>query len=233
MKKEVWSESEDKLLLKLKTKNTPYREIIEFLPHSQDACRNRFYILQKRKNQEYLTQKIGYFDIECDGLKADFSTMLSWSVKERGGENKFDVITKRDLARENPDYRIVKSLIEELKKYDIIIGYYSTKYDLPYVRTKAERYKLDFPNYGELYHLDLYYQVRFKLCLSRNSLDNACDYFGIVGKTPLEKDIWRRAKYGDKASLEKVVEHNLGDTKILEELHDRLAKYGKFTKKSV
>lgn len=234
MKKEKWSLSEDSLLLKLKNKKLSYLELQEiFTGKTVDSLRNRFYQLNREKNQEYLKQKIGYFDIEADGLKADFSTMLSWSVKERGGENAFDVISRKELFRDSPDKRLISTLIEEIKKYDVIVGYYSTKYDLPYIRTKAERYGLDFPNYGEIIHLDLYYAVKHKLCLSRNSLDNACDYFGIEGKTPLEKDTWRLAKYGDKEALKRVIEHNLGDTEILEELHKRLAKYGKFTKKSL
>ena len=177
--------------------------------------------------------RIGYFDIETDGLKADFSTILSWCIKDRGGSVVYDVTTRKDLLSPNPDLRLIKSLIKEMSKYKIIVGYYSTKFDVPYVRTKALHYNLPFPEFGSTYHFDIYYTVKHKMNLSRNSLDNACDYLGIEGKTPLAKDIWRAAKYGDPVALDEVVEHNIGDVEILERVHDRLTPFAKWTKKSM
>lgn len=179
--------------------------------------------------------RIGYFDIEVDNLKADFGTVLSWAIKEKGGGTAYDVITREDIFENpaSPDERITKSFVEEMYKYQIIVGYYSTKMDLPYMRTKALRYRLDFPSYGDVYHWDIYYTVRNKLQLSRNSLDNACDYLGIEGKTPLDKNIWRVAKYGDPDALKEVLIHNIGDVEILEELHDRLDFTRKWIRKSI
>jgi len=74
-----------------------------------------------------------------------------------------------------------------------LVGYYSTRMDLPYMRAKALHYGLEFPGVGELYHWDLYYTVRYKLGLSRNSLANACDWLGIEGKTPIDKSVWRKS----------------------------------------
>ena len=37
--------------------------------------------------------RIGYIDIEVDNLKANFGTILAWSVKEKGGDGK-TVISK-------------------------------------------------------------------------------------------------------------------------------------------
>jgi len=177
--------------------------------------------------------KIGYFDIETDGLVPDFGTMLSWAIKERGGANKFDVITKKELFDGKFDRRIVKSLIEEFSNYQILVGYFSTGFDLPFVRAKALHYDLDFPGYGSIYHFDIFYTVKSKLKLSRKSLENVCDYLHIEGKTPISKDMWRRAKYGDKEALKYVLDHNLGDTAILEILHNKLMPFRKWIKNSV
>lgn len=177
--------------------------------------------------------KIGYFDIETDNLFADFGTILSWCVKEREGGITSAVITKDELFSGYSDYRLVRDLIKELDSYDVIVGYNSTNFDLPYVRAKALHYDLPFLAYGELFHWDLYYTVKSKLRLSRKSLDNACDYLGIVGKTPIEKDVWRAAKYGEPKALEYVLEHNKGDVVILEELHNKLENSRKWIKKSI
>ena len=104
---------------------------------------------------------------------------------------------------------------------------------MPFMRAKALHYGLDFPGYGEIYHWDLYYTVKSKLKISRKSLDNACDYLGIRGKTPIEKDTWRVAKYGDKKALDRVLHHNYQDVVILEQLHDRLDFTRKWTRTSV
>ena len=177
--------------------------------------------------------KIGYLDIESDGLKADFSTMLSWCIKEKGGEISFDAVTKQELFDGRTDRRIISSILKEMSKYKIVVTYYGTGFDIPYIRAKALHYGLTFPSYSDLYHFDLYYTVKAKLCLSRKSLDNACDYLGIVGKTPINKDVWRRAKYGDKDAIREVLIHNAGDVEILEVLHDKLADFAKWTKRSV
>ncbi|MDV7402283.1 ribonuclease H-like domain-containing protein, partial [Arthrospira platensis SPKY1] len=105
--------------------------------------------------------------------------------------------------------------MEEIKKYRIIVTYYGTKMDVPYVRTKALFHGFEFPAYGELFHWDLYYTVRHKLQLSRNSLAVATAYLGIPGKTPLDAEVWNRAKYGDPEAIDLVVEHNIADVEIL------------------
>ena len=175
----------------------------------------------------YSGYKIGYIDIETDGLKADFSTMLSWCIKDKDGGYTYSVITKEELFNGTVDKRLVKELVDKMNEYAILVGYYSTNFDLPYIRTKAIHYDIDFPAYATIYHFDLYYTVKSKTCLSRKSLDNACQYFNINGKTPLDKNVWRSAKYGDRNSLLQVLEHNKYDCAILEELHDKL----EFTKK--
>ncbi len=177
--------------------------------------------------------KIGILDIEADGLKADFSTMLTWSIKDLGGETHYDVVTKADLFSGDSDRHIVESAVNMLKNYSIIIGYYSTKYDLPFIRTKALHYGIDFPSYGSLYHFDLFYTVKAKLCLSSKSLDNTCNYLGISGKTPLDKEIWRLAKYGDPEALHSVLVHNVADVAITEQLYQRLIPFRKWIKTSV
>ena len=178
--------------------------------------------------------KIGYFDLEADGLKADFATMLTWCVKEKGGKITNGVITKKELFNTiDVDKRLITDLCNELSKYKIIVTYFGTRYDLPFARTKAMRYWLPFLEYGETYHFDLFYTAKSKLNLSRKSLDNVCDYLGIKGKTPIDKEAWRRAKYGNKEALKEVIKHNEGDVEITEALHERMIKLRKWIRTSV
>jgi len=177
--------------------------------------------------------KVCYVDIETDNLNADFGTVLSWCIKEKDKEIKSAVITKEELFNGTIDKRITQEFIDEISKYKIVVGYYSSKFDIPYMRSKALHWGLDFPEYGSIFTWDLYYTVRYKLKLSRNSLDNACDYLGIVGKTFIDKDAWRKAKYGDPESLKEVLTHNEFDVIILEELHNRVEFARKWLKTSI
>lgn len=192
---------------------------------------------------------IGYLDIETDNLKADFGTTLTWCIKDKDGVITSDVITQAELFNGTYDKRLIQSLINEMNKYSIIVTYYGTGFDIPWIRSKALHYNLDMPGFvletvtkgdkqkltihPSLYHWDLYYVVKSKLNLSRKSLDNACDYLGIVGKTPIDKDIWRRAKYGDKEAIAGVLSHNEGDVVILEKLHNRLTAFSKWNKTGI
>lgn len=189
--------------------------------------------LEKRNKLWYKEPeiKICYVDIETTGIDgADVELMLSWAIKERGNKVYCDCITKSELFDGSFDRRIVKSCIEKLREFDIIIGYYSKRFDIPFLRTKAVKYDLDFPTYEEAYHWDLYDTIKRKFNLSRRSLDAATKYFGIAGKTHLDREIWLKARYGDKESLKYVLEHNINDTIITEALHDKLEFSGKWIK---
>lgn len=181
--------------------------------------------------------RIGYIDIETNGngFNAEFCDLMSWAIKEKDGESIYDVITPNELRRDGGEKRILSSLLKEMKKYKILVGYYSGDYhfDIPLIRTKSIHYRMEFPSYGEQYHFDLYTTVKAKLKLRNNRLATACEYFGIVGKTPLEADVWRKARYGDKESLGYVVEHNIGDVEITEQLHNLIEPYARWTKKSL
>jgi DNA polymerase elongation subunit (family B) len=208
-------------------------------------------VVMQEENQDlwYIKdqRKIGYLDIETDGLRADFSTMLCWCIKERNGSIQYDVNTKEELFSIQFDKRIVASCIEAMRQFDILVSYNGITFDIAYLRSKAFHYGLDFPAYkmeksvkksgevvekivAEIYHFDIYYLVRSKFNLSRKSLDNVCNYFRIVGKTPLDKEIWREAKYGKPEALAGVLEHCKGDVAILEELHKKIEKLAKWNK---
>jgi uncharacterized protein YprB with RNaseH-like and TPR domain len=160
--------------------------------------------------------------------------MLSWAIKEKGGDTYYDVITKSDIFDRNiRDRRIVISLLEELKKYSVVCTYYGTNFDLPFLRAKALHYGLEGLEYGTAFHLDLYFTIKSKFALSRKSLAVATEYFGIPGKTPLDHNIWYNAQYGEPEELKMVLEHNIADVEITEKLHDKIVPYRKWLRNSV
>lgn len=181
----------------------------------------------------YPGYKIGYLDVETSQLYANTGYMLTWCIKEKGGDVHYGVINKRDILNYTFDKKLVQSLIDTMKKFKIIVTYYGTAFDIPFIRTRALVHNLDFPAFGDIYTWDLYYTVKSKLRLPRNTLEAACSICGIEGKTHLDWRVWQLASIGDKKSLEEVLTHNKYDVIILEQLHDRLSFARKWTKTSI
>ena len=230
--------------------------------------------------------KVGYCDIETSSFKANVGFMVSWAVKEKGGKVVYDEVTQKEVIGKQFDLRIVKSLLEELRKYNVIVTYYGTRFDIPFIRTRAEywynrlreekRVKLAnsnvktlhktlekqlsdtkrvpsrlvkeelidllldrddelndllFPELGTIYHWDLYYTVRNRFCLHRNSLGAVTEFFGIEGKTHLKPWEWELARIADPDIMPVIEEHNIEDVIILERIHDIVNPYKKWTRR--
>lgn len=178
--------------------------------------------------------RVGYFDIEATNLKADFGVMLSYAFKVRGkNEILSNVIQQEDINAFRLDKPLVRQCLEDMTKFDMIVTYYGTGYDIPFVRTRALKWRLNFPEYGALIHHDLYYVARSKLKLSRTSLENVGKLIGVGElKNHLEPDIWTQALINEKAR-EYILDHNKRDVILLEKAHDRLLPYIKGIRRSV
>ena len=176
---------------------------------------------------------IGFFDIEASNLKADFGIILTYSIL--GSDDSFygDFITAEDLHGKL-DYRIVKEMVKDLQRFDVIVGYYSTKYDLPYSRTRAHTMGIPFPGYGELQHKDVYYMIKSKFSLSRNRMENAARMLvGKTEKTHMLPEQWVRALSGNKKAIEYIYEHNKRDVRDLRRLYYEVIQYVKNGTRSI
>jgi len=179
-------------------------------------------------------KKIAYLDIEASDLNANWGLMLSWCLKYRGDDRiRSGVVTKDEIYNFKFDKRIIKELLDELKNVDIVVTYYGIGFDIPFIRTRAIYYGLNFPAYGSMYHWDLFFKVRSKLKTHRKSLEVVTKFYGIEGKTHLEPDMMFKAQYGHPQALAQLLHHNEEDVKILESLHDLLWSHSKWIKTSI
>lgn len=96
-----------------------------------------------------------------------------------------------------------------------------------------ELIRYEFPEYGSAYHFDLYYLVRAKFNLHRNSLGVATGFFGIEGKTHLSTTDWMLVRTADPEVMPSLKEHNIEDVIILEKLHEIVNPYRKWTRRSI
>lgn len=190
--------------------------------------------IQEDPETSPIHEKIGIFDIETTGLKANWSHMLCWCMKEQGKDIiHHDLITKRK-ARDKDDEKIIKSAVKEIKKYDRVVTWYGSRFDLPYLRSRAIYFDIEFPSYRELYHTDLYYIARSKLAMHSNRLASVCQYFGIEAKShPMTPELWTKSGAGEQKALETVLKHCEEDVISTDKCWEILSKYSASTKRSI
>jgi len=229
-----WTEDEVRILDQYertaKSAFVLYQEIRkEGYNRTYKAVSRKIESLGLRKPKRYTTgheMTIGYLDIESTGFNANIDIMLSWCIKGRGEKEVAGaMITQEELMSDEQDARIVEQLVDEMNKYDVIFTYYGTRFDIPFIRTRALYHKTYFPMYKQKSHKDLYYVVKSKLKLHRSSLMAATEFFGIAGKTRVKPEHWQKARWGNPKALKYVYDHNVADVEILEKLHRKLEEY--------
>ena len=171
--------------------------------------------------------EIGFLDIEASNLKANFGIVLSYCIKPAGSKKILHgVISKKDLKSGDMDKNLVKRCIEDMRKFDKIIGHYSSRYDIPFLRTRALIHGIDFPKYGELQQDDVWSIARRTLCLHSNRQDVLAEtILGKTVKTRIKNVYWVKALQGDQESLDYILDHNMKDVIDLEKNYNKLVKY--------
>lgn len=258
-KNKKWTQDEDRIILDMyvtapKSRRLALGELqAEFAwsgyHRSLDALRQRAFLLRQQKQrtdgiqryqQWFDGMRVGYFDIETYGFKANFGLMLSWAMYVpdkfmtidqsgqidigRKGKTYSDAMTRKEaIDYTKLDKRITKSLIKAFDKVDMVIGYYSTRFDVPFVRTRAAMHRLPKILYHQKYHYDMWFTVRSLYALTRNTLEQACAMVGIEGKTHVDYALWDRARLGDSKAMDYILDHNVADVEILAELHREIS----------
>lgn len=113
-------------------------------------------------------------------------------------------------------------------------GSHNSRFDIPYVRTKALFHDIPFPAFRDLYHTDLLYTSRAKLRLSSNRLEAVCEYFEIPAKhhkmTPkLNNDL----QAGKQYALDDVLEHCREDVWSTNQVFIKLFEHTMLHKRSI
>ncbi len=111
-------------------------------------------------------------DIETNGLEGDRAQLLLATVYDPATGKYFCFRTWDRSHRRTTtlERRALAGLFRRLTRYDLVVTYYGTRFDLPFLRTRSLYYGRRTPKLSA--HVDLYYIVRWQLRLSSNSLAN-------------------------------------------------------------
>jgi len=183
-----------------------------------------------------MTERVGFLDIEASNLKADFGYIISYCIKKENGKILEYILSPKEIRNYHFDKHLIEKLCNDIIKFDRIIVYWGKnwRFDIPFVRSRAIFWNVDFPGYKELYVTDVWNDVKSKLCLHRSRLADACNFLDIPAKThPLKPMIWMKALAGDKKSLKYILQHNREDVISLEKVWRVLEKYDNLGKSSI
>ena len=171
-----------------------------------------------REFPDYIGLDIAFVDLETTNLKGNFGQVLVGSVIDGHG-------TVRTFRIDDPQFRraklrddvaLVAALRDYLEQFDIIIGWNSKKFDVPYLNTRLlignER-----PMRSDIMHIDPMYKAgTYSLTLHSRRLDAVAKTFRLPEqKTVMDFEIWQDAGAGDSAALDYVVQHCEADVKVL------------------
>lgn len=177
---------------------------------------------------------IGYLDIECSNLAADFGIVLSYCIKYDKGDVIKNVITPKEIKNGTFDKRLMQDLCRDIRKFNRIITFYGRRFDIPFLRTRCIYHKLDFPFHKEVYHTDAYFIARYKLRMHSNRLGVVAPFFGIKAKEhPLNGEVWLKCLSGDKKALAYTLTHNEEDVVSLEKFWQRVQNYAQIRKTGI
>ena len=169
---------------------------------------------------------IGVFDIESTGLTGDFSCILCAVVKPygRGKEQVFKIdLDKRDMLEAEKD--LLLEFLPVLASFDGLAGYYSTRFDMPLIRTRCMFHGIPAPK--KIKHFDAYFTIRRTVNPTTRRMDRINEINRLTDESLPEKSKlgvkeWTGATFRrDKESLDYIVEHCVKDVQVLESIIDK------------
>ena len=191
------------------------------------------------KSNDCKTEGVIAYDLETSNLHADFGIILSWCAQDiRTGGVFSDTLTLNDIKCGILDKRIVESCVETLQVYDRWVGQFSTYFDNPFLRTRAVKWGIPFPEFGQIWHTDVWAIAKRKLKLHSNRQGSIAEtVLGHDVKTRIHPDIWTRVQFGsDKDRVEAlayVLDHNKRDVQQLVENYLALRRFVREGKVSI
>jgi uncharacterized protein YprB with RNaseH-like and TPR domain len=187
------------------------------------------------KKEFDLKEKIGFLDIETTNLNANWGIILSYCIlPEEGNKPIKRLITRKELRSKTLDKDLVKDCVRDMCKFDRIVGHYSGRFDIPYIRTRALYWGVDFPKYKELVHTDVWMMARRLLRLHSNRQGVVAQMLQRENiKTAIDPELWVFALQGRQKALDTVMVHNVKDVLQLRGNFNALLPYANKTNRSL
>ena len=143
------------------------------------------------------------------------------------------------LANSEPEVRFAGSIEEEkrmlewlknkLNNCNLIVTWYGSGFDIPFLCTRALIHKIDLSELNEIQMLDLCQWSRARLLLSSYSLESVARFLEINGGKGFKEfhgtdilALFKLAERGDNEARKLIIEHCKDDIVVLKLVHEKL-----------
>lgn len=175
-----------------------------------------------------VAKRIGVIDIETTDLEAQHGYMLCACIKEVNQNNLNGPITTISILDSKnkhgvyDDRWVVSETIKEANKYDLLLGWYSSRFDFPFLNTRALIHRIQPPKKD--FRRDLCFNSRGSLKLKNNRLATVGEaLLGQSGKDFLKWKVWVKARQGDPKAIAQIVNHCKLDVIETEKVYKAMA----------
>lgn len=194
-------------------------ETARVTPHPTSAIE-----IPAQPENDFVGFNMAFYDIETDGLSAWNHEMTCASITDNFGKTyhrtKFDFEQRSVLD----DRGLVVWLRDELEKYDILVGWYGTMFDLPFMNAKLIEYG-ERP-IRDMMYLDPCYKARggrYGIKVGSSKLKNVAKWLNTPNQKPdVEWSTFKLAAIGDADALEEVVLRCDADTKVMRDIFNHV-----------
>jgi uncharacterized protein YprB with RNaseH-like and TPR domain len=166
---------------------------------------------------------VAYVDIETNSKKADDGMIIAIGLLTDGEP---EVRFAGSLEEEK---KILEWLKNKLNNCDLVVTWYGSGFDIPFICTRALVHNVDLSILNEIQMLDLCQWSRAKLLLSSYSLESVAKFLGISGGRGFKEfrgtdilALFKLVERGDYEARKLIVEHCKEDITVLKLVHERL-----------
>jgi DNA polymerase elongation subunit (family B) len=147
--------------------------------------------------------------------------VLTWAAKWLFEDMVYSgAVTSREAVRQD-DKRIMKSLWGLLNEADIVIAHNGIDFDIPKINTRFLLHGFMPPLPYVV--IDTLKHIRKQFAFTHNKLDYVNQLLELPRKVSHEgMEMWDKCYRGDQEALDKMLEYNVGDVRILEDTYLRI-----------
>lgn len=128
--------------------------------------------------------------------------------------------------REQDDGYVVEAMWDLLDRADVIVGHNTERFDNGWLNNQFVNH--GFPPPSPFKTVDTLKILKKSFSLPSNSLDAACQFFGLDRKKSHNGiELWKRCMRGDVDAFEEMLSYNHQDVLILEQLFDKIYPFAK------
>jgi uncharacterized protein YprB with RNaseH-like and TPR domain len=170
--------------------------------------------------QDYLrlVEKAGsicFLDIETNGLRGDYNSVLVVSIKPY--RRKPISLAVRQVGH---DIKVVREAKEILEGFDCWATYYGKGFDIPMLNTRLLRH--GYPPIDKRHHIDMYYSLKQNILIARRSQGHLLSWLELPEqKMTVSANVWNQVAAAPEENLPILLKRCESDVIGLEALYER------------